>query len=328
MRLRTWLAQISNFLLLMQITSFAGEENSKAYGSALPDGTHVLLRKGDSFGGFELIDQITDPESCAYNWWFRSDGKSDFDEQVTRGTSQANKANGMKIAFGPFDLEWSMSGKGSGWIYYGKMPAAEVGHGDQRLSVTELKSFEEVDAGDRKWIYGAKPFHFDEPIPDEKNLKLKSASDGEIANLARELTNENLGDRTPIWQLVAKLDSRSRARLAKQLRDSKIPELIRFAENPDTVLARQPAELSIPPGPLEIVVRAGICYLRDHPVTDERVIELLKKNRIKKDVPITITPAQFVRRPVSDDSHPRGSGRRIADLLAEQGYTNVAREPL
>ena len=311
-------------LLVSDGAALAGEDNSTAFGTPLPDSTHVLVRKGNAFGGFELIDQITDPESCAYNWWYRRDGKAGFDASVERGRGEANKENGMKIQFGPFDFQWSMAAKGSGWIYYGKLHKAEIRNTDQRLCVTDLESFKGIDASDRKWIYGAKPFHFDEPAPDEQQVRLKSASDKEIANLARELTNEKLHDRSPIWRLVAKYDKASRERLAKAVSGSKVGELIAFSRNPETLLDRLPAELKIQPGPITIEVRTGICFIQNHPVTDERVVVLLKANRIAKDTPITIKPSSVTGANFGDEA-PRKSGKRIADLLQKHGYTKVSK---
>ena len=76
--------------------------------------------------------------------------------------------------------------------------------------------------------------------------------------------------------------------------------------------------------PLKIEIRAGIAFISDHPVTSERVVELLRKNRIDKSHRIEIAPhEQFVQTYGDGDSRPRGSGRKLASILKENGYTGV-----
>ena len=117
------------------IEATAGEGDSAAYQTRLPDGAHVLVRKGDDYGGFVLLDQKMQPEACDYRWWYRTDGGTKFDSTVNYGTS--NTGNAIQIEFGPFKLSWSMGGKGSGWLYYSKMPFTDVEDADIRLCITD-----------------------------------------------------------------------------------------------------------------------------------------------------------------------------------------------
>jgi len=324
---KTFLTASAVFFHLLIFPSVADEENSTAHANPLPDGTHVLVKKGLVYGGFELFDQTSssgdDKENTSFHWWYRVDGDGTYDPDSPEFKSGTSEWEDDRLRFGPFAVQWSMNTKGKGWVYFDKKYTDTVSPEDLRMSVTQLKSFKGIDASDPKIVYGAKPFHFDEPAPAKGVVELRTATPIEIKSIARELTNPKLKDRTPLWRLTTELDEDSIKNLIEAIGASEIPELKEFVQHGKPPIAHSPADIKIAKGePVKIETRAGIAYIRNHPVTNDRVIELLKKNRINKQNRIEITPRETFHE-FFDRDRPRVRGLRLADLLKEEGYKEV-----
>lgn len=119
------------------------------------DGQVVLVRKGKAWGGYQLFDQKARTagkagDTARVRWAYRDDGNSElFGEEVVTGELAVE---GWDIKFGPFSLRWSAGG----YVYYPD-PKGEM-QGDrerQFVAITDLKSFDGLDAADEKWDYRA-----------------------------------------------------------------------------------------------------------------------------------------------------------------------------
>jgi hypothetical protein len=88
---------------------------------SVPDGAVVQVSDGSVYGAFRLYGQSTSPEQASYSFrWVDAQGKLHSGEGVARRSSgPGGGQHSPYVIFGPFSLEWSMSGAGSGWIYPG-----------------------------------------------------------------------------------------------------------------------------------------------------------------------------------------------------------------
>jgi hypothetical protein len=132
-------------------------------GRGIPDGFVILVRRGNTFGCFIPRNQNKKGESVEYDWYFRTDGRGRFDPedpQVNSGHSFAGPyvpgiGHSVVIEFGPFSIPWSGHAPGWGYVYYDYNPdppdrtAPDV----LRISSTDIKSLDLINARDRRWIY-------------------------------------------------------------------------------------------------------------------------------------------------------------------------------
>jgi hypothetical protein len=134
--------------------------------SAAPvrDGVVVLVRRRMTlddpsyvYGAFVLDSERSDPkERTDYKWIMRTDGGSLLDPSLPSVTTgSAKDKNG--IAFGPLRVSWSGGEPGRGYVYYPRFAGSSRSSEDWELSITELTSFERVDAADPHFVYKSSP---------------------------------------------------------------------------------------------------------------------------------------------------------------------------
>ena len=90
-----------------------------AFPVQIPDGSAVVLKNGDAVGVIFVTDQLMDPEQCTFHWLLRTDGRLDFGAK-DKGLQEGHKNRAKTLKFGPFEIEWSGSGDGHGWVYFPK----------------------------------------------------------------------------------------------------------------------------------------------------------------------------------------------------------------
>ncbi len=153
----TVVSMITTVLLLAVGRASDKEERGSAYTFPQPNGAHILVKRRQVYGGFELFEQRQklnkgDPEAgCKYRWWYREDGVGIYDPDspaVKTGTSELLLPEGRWVSFGPFLMEWSVNTADWGWIYFRNMPADEIVPKSIRLAFIDSDSFEGVDASD------------------------------------------------------------------------------------------------------------------------------------------------------------------------------------
>ncbi len=128
----------------------------------LPDGTLVLVKRGETCGAFVLSYQTTTPEKARYRWWFRTDGGTRLDAgspAVTSGASECDVESdpGARITFGPFRVDWSGNTQGFGYIYHSKAPGERVTAGTVLICVTDAKVIAGINTADPKWRFKGSP---------------------------------------------------------------------------------------------------------------------------------------------------------------------------
>ena len=130
--------------------------------AAIDDGTIVLLKSGITNAAFVVTRQSLSPEVVDYTWFLRSDGKSTFDAKDPACVVGV-VSNATRIAFGPFDIEWSSAGTFGGYVYYpsryrwieiprGTYWAYKV-LGGPKMAVTTERDLAKVDARDSRWKF-------------------------------------------------------------------------------------------------------------------------------------------------------------------------------
>ena len=142
------------------------------------DGKVVLVRRGQTYGGIIMRNQKPSQDGsgdvATYEWVYRDDGDDRLDPgrrrvRSGRGTVQPlDGMPGMRIAFGPFELRWSVRSDGVGYLYYPD-PADELSD-DERQSVafTDAEEFD-LRAADERWQYRGSYTDFnEEPIPPRR----------------------------------------------------------------------------------------------------------------------------------------------------------------
>jgi hypothetical protein len=130
---------------------------SSAHPVSLRDGTVVLVRDGSGYGAFVLRNQWpASGETVDYEWFFRTSRSGSFntnDAGVTHGVV----TNATRITFASFNVSWSGSTKGFGWLYY---PRDQHGSGPRRtweLCVTIETNPAAIWPDDPKWRYRSRP---------------------------------------------------------------------------------------------------------------------------------------------------------------------------
>ena len=115
------------------------------------DGYVVLVKRGTTYGAFVLEEQTETPEAATYRWYYRRDGGGDLDEEGDNVAAGTRK--GSRIAFGPFEIEWSVARDGEGWVYcYASLGPPRSERGVQ-ICVTGRTSIEGVHAASSEWQY-------------------------------------------------------------------------------------------------------------------------------------------------------------------------------
>jgi hypothetical protein len=107
-------------------------------------------------GAFVLQSQRLEPERTDYKWIVRTDGGSVLasgNAAVSTGLARQQSA----VAFGPFHISWSGHDAGSGFVFYPRFPGAGRSSDDWELCVTDLTSFERLDAADSRFAYKTSP---------------------------------------------------------------------------------------------------------------------------------------------------------------------------
>jgi len=86
------------------------------------DGDVVLVRDRKSCGALIVKAQNMQPERMEYDWHYRSDGSGMVfadDAAVSSGSGLSDTPSTTNnVHFGPFNLQWSGSDQGVGWLYY------------------------------------------------------------------------------------------------------------------------------------------------------------------------------------------------------------------
>lgn len=85
----------------------------------VPDGATLLVSDGTHTGAVVFDSQATYPEKATFRWFLR-DGPGPLDPAdpaVRTGTGETVRETGLRVRFGPFDLEWSCGREGLGWVY-------------------------------------------------------------------------------------------------------------------------------------------------------------------------------------------------------------------
>jgi len=154
------------FLILVYILGCSGGRDLGVE-TPVPDGTIVLVKKGDALGAFVLKNQVLDSnEAAEYTWYYRTDGQATFlsDEahlfqQGEGKTSEVRRSDRpfTHIEFGPFLIGWSGKRKGEGWIYYERFAGEAVAPGDLLICVTDETDIEKINAKEGRWIYKGSP---------------------------------------------------------------------------------------------------------------------------------------------------------------------------
>jgi hypothetical protein len=136
---------------------------SRAVPTKISNGQVVLVRKGKTYGGFILTAQSEKPETAKLVWRWGTDAASGFDTSGPNvkwsddPKSVQNRKGNLTIEFGPFEICWSASLGGKGWIYYAKSPGDELRKNDLAVCVTEENLFDTIRPGDPKWQYRRSP---------------------------------------------------------------------------------------------------------------------------------------------------------------------------
>jgi hypothetical protein len=129
-------------------------------GANVADGQAILVRRRvdlDSpvfaYAAFILENQRIEPqETTDARWVMRTDGGSVLDPKnaaVKAGSAQDQS----RIVFGPFSVPWSGGRKNAGFVYYARSPGAGGFSDDYELAITNLKSFDGLDAADLQFTY-------------------------------------------------------------------------------------------------------------------------------------------------------------------------------
>lgn len=88
----------------------------------VPDGMTLLVSDGTRTGAVVFDSQRSDPEWATFRWFLR-DGPGTLDPRepgVRTGTGATVRVmgeSGLRVRFGPFDLEWSGGAPGGGFVY-------------------------------------------------------------------------------------------------------------------------------------------------------------------------------------------------------------------
>lgn len=116
----------------------------------------VLVTNSTAVGAFRVMNQRTAGQGKAsVQWMYRADGKTDLSgNNVTKGS--ADLSGWDTIQFGPFSIKWSSGMPGKGLLYYPD-PNGELQGKPERpfAAITDVYSFEGLDAADPKWEYKA-----------------------------------------------------------------------------------------------------------------------------------------------------------------------------
>lgn len=129
---------------------------SSAHPVSLPDGTVVLVKDATGYGAFVLRNQWpANGETVDYEWFFRTNGTGRFSPGED-GLQQGVVTNAQGIRFGPFNVSWSGSTRGLGWLYY---PLDQHGGGRAawQMCVTTETNASVIRPDDPKWKYRGRP---------------------------------------------------------------------------------------------------------------------------------------------------------------------------
>lgn len=141
-------------------------ERGVSTGAKVADGQVILVRRkldldspAFAYAAFILQNQRFEPqERTDARWILRTDGGSVLDPNnvaVKMGSAQ----NQSRIVFGPFSIPWSGGGSNSGFLYYARSPGGGGFSDDYEVAMTNLKSFDGLDAADSQFAYRFFPAH-------------------------------------------------------------------------------------------------------------------------------------------------------------------------
>jgi hypothetical protein len=126
----------------------------------IADGQLILVRRkldldspAFAYAGLILENQRVEPrERTDARWVLRTDGGSVLDPKnaaVKTGSAQDQS----RLVFGPFSIPWSAGAKNAGFVYYARSPGGGGFSDDYELAITNLKSFDGLDAADSQFTY-------------------------------------------------------------------------------------------------------------------------------------------------------------------------------
>jgi hypothetical protein len=147
---------------MMTALIFTGCRPKSTPAALVSDGTILLLKNGATNAAVVITRQKSESEAVDYQWILRCDGKSTFDPKDTACVT-GYVSSAKSIAFGSFDIAWSIAGSSGGYVYYPsavryiKMPWGKYWSyktiGGQELAVTTERNLAKIDANDPRWKY-------------------------------------------------------------------------------------------------------------------------------------------------------------------------------
>lgn len=125
-------------------------------------GSIILLRNGQTNAAVIIRNQSIFPERVDYLWYLRSDGKTTFpanDPNVLTGSVKG----ATSISVGSLNVNWSIAGVDTGWIYYpshnwsmkmpwGKYWSLNLPFGPS-IALTTEHDIAKIDAKDTRWKF-------------------------------------------------------------------------------------------------------------------------------------------------------------------------------
>lgn len=134
----------------------AGNGQSNANESPVPDGRIVLLKRKNEVAAFILKHQRISPEQADFYWYYRSDGKGTF-PSGNPAVSSGYVSNATQVSFSTFAVQWSINTGGMGWVYFSVGPTELGKSADYLMCVTTETNLAAIDANDHVWKYRARP---------------------------------------------------------------------------------------------------------------------------------------------------------------------------
>lgn len=120
-------------------------------------GSLFLVRRQSACGAFQIIEQgfLSEPdgprELIEYRWRYRTTGLGSLDradplvnEGVTRGRG---------VQFGPFEIPWSASSFGRGYLYYSRRYDEPPAPDEVLVATTSLERLDDADCRDVRWVF-------------------------------------------------------------------------------------------------------------------------------------------------------------------------------
>ncbi|MDQ3634489.1 MAG: hypothetical protein M3405_08270 [Acidobacteriota bacterium] len=108
-----------------QIQNIINKPSHQITGNAvlIRNGLILLVRYQGRYGALQAVDQSSNKRGSfiRYSWWYQPDETPNFiNDRTEYGFGETSeKTPNPQVKIGPIELAWSISGEGSGWIYFG-----------------------------------------------------------------------------------------------------------------------------------------------------------------------------------------------------------------